>query len=247
LRPYSRPSQTRSRPVVDRQRRTPWRGRGKITLTLYFAGLLNETRTLERIEISDNGIGFNDANYERFVIFLDRSKGFNNRGSQFLHFARRIEVTSNFMLDGKAMRRHFLCNPNTYITDPSVVPADPDTDLGTTLVLSDFALNEEGKAYFSDLTLVELRNGLKSHFLLRLHLARVENPDAAPIIHLGFVKNGKPEEPLSLEPSDIPEPQTRDISAPYVKVKDALAEDIEWLPQPGHVETLHWAQVKTQS
>ena len=60
---------------------------------------------------------------ERFGTFLDRSKGYNNRGSsraQFLHFAERIEVTSTFDEAGKTLTRHFFCYPKTYITEPSV-------------------------------------------------------------------------------------------------------------------------------
>ncbi|HRD78714.1 MAG TPA: ATP-binding protein, partial [Hyphomicrobiaceae bacterium] len=234
--------------AIAERRNRGWSGQGEITLKLYFTGLLPETRSLERIEIIDNGIGFDDANYARFETFLDRTKGYNNRGSgrvQFLHFARRIEVTSHFLAEGKPFRRHFLCNPSTYITEPSVTPIDTGVPLGTTIDFRDFDLTDEAREYFDSLTIAELRNALKSHFLLRLHLARVENPEQAPVLHLQFLKNSQPDGiPISLTPADIPTPETGQIDVPYVKIRDPRAEDVEWVPPPAHVETLHWAHFK---
>ena len=233
--------------ISERRQHASWTARGEVTLRLYFAGLLPETRSLERIEIADNGIGFDDANYARFETFLDRTKGFNNRGSgrvQFLHFARRIEVTSHFVHGDSVMRRHFVCNPATFITNPLLIGADTTAALGTTIALSDFVLSNEAKASFDALPLSELRNALKSHFLLRLHLARIESPDTAPILQLAYFKNSKSDGETSLAAADIPEPETGEIHVPYVTIKDRRAEEIEWLVQPGHVEKLHWAHFK---
>ena len=66
--------------VADRRIVAKWTEQCEVTLKFFFTGLLPETRSLERIEIADNGIGFDDTNYERFETFLDRTKGFNNRG-----------------------------------------------------------------------------------------------------------------------------------------------------------------------
>jgi hypothetical protein len=208
--------------VSDRQREAAWTGQGEVAVKLYFAGLLPETRTLERIEVADNGIGFDDINYARFITFLDRTKGFNNRGSgrvQFLHFARRIEVTSNFLQSDGVMCRHFICNPITFITDHSVTAADPSEPIGTTIALSNFAFGPEAINFFNTLTISELRNAIKSHFLLRLHLARVDGPAVAPILQLAFFKNSKPDGMTRLAPDDVPEPKTGDIDVPYMKIR----------------------------
>jgi hypothetical protein len=233
--------------ISDRRRSTGWAQRGDVTIKFYFSGLLPETRTLERIEISDNGIGFDDTNFARFETFLDRTKGFNNRGSgrvQILHFARNIEVTSHYHQGEGVMCRHFQCSPRTFITNSTVEPAATSAPIGSTITLSDFALNDEARVLFDALTLVDLRNAIKSHFLLRLHLARIEDLATAPVLMIAFFKNSKLDDETNLVPADIPEPETGDIDVHYVRLKDPQAEEIEWLVQPSHSEGLHWAHFK---
>lgn len=220
---------------------------GHITLRLYYTGLLDEEQTLERIEIEDNGVGFDQANYERFGTFLDRSKGYNNRGSgrvQFLHFAERIEVTSTFEEAGKAHTRHFFCNPKTYITEPSVGPASPSAPIRTTVAMSGFMLGKDAKALFDSLSLAELPNAIKSHFLLRLYLAKAANRQLATSFRFELYKKGKLADSMALTPDDIPTPETGDIKVHYVKLKDANAGTIEWVTQRRHAEQLHWAHFK---
>jgi len=233
--------------IADRQSAGHWSEPGEVKLRLYFRGLLPEARALERIEVADNGSGFDDANYERFQTFLDRTKGFNNRGSgrvQFLHFAKKIDVASWFRKDGVVMQRHFVCNPQSFITTHNVAKADPTASIGTALSLSDFSLQPDGRTYYESLTLAELSNALKSHFLLRLHLARARNPEAAPTIQISFYKNGRVEDVRTLASGDVPEPLVGDIVVPYVKLRDMKAEALDWQLQPGHFETLHWAHFK---
>lgn len=220
---------------------------GRIILRLYYTGLLDEERSLERIEIEDNGVGFDQDNYERFGTFLDRSKGYNNRGSgrvQFLHFAERIEVTSTFDEAGKTLTRHFFCNPKTYITEPSVGPASPSAPISTTIAMSGFLLGKEAKVFFDDLSLVELRNAIKSHFLLRLYLVKVANKQLATSFRFELYKKGKLADSIVLGPDDVPTPETGGIKVHYVKLKDPKADTIEWITQPGHAEQLHWAHFK---
>lgn len=233
--------------IVERRNRTGWNERGLISLKFYFSGLIPEARRLERLEIIDNGIGFDDENFARFETFLDRTKGFNNRGSgrvQFLHIAHRIEVKSHFETNRTVMLRHFVCNPVSFITNPTLVPASTNAIIGTTITLSDFGLTKESEEFFASLTLEELRNAIKSHFLLRLHLARTESPTTAPEIYIEYFKNQESEGHVVLKPIDVPQPEVGEIKVPYVKVRDVQADQIEWLIQPSHVETLHWAHFK---
>ena len=181
---------------------------GLIILRFYFTGLLDKERELERIEVSDNGIGFDADNFERFGTFLDRSKGYNNRGSgrvQFLHFVEQLDVTSHYAADGKIFKRHFLCNPKTYITELTNEPAGPATSIDTTIAMGGFLHKDAIKAYFDGLSVAELRSALKSQYLLRLHLARVANPDTAPIFRLEFYKNRKLFDSGTLSSKDVPE------------------------------------------
>ncbi|WP_156827273.1 hypothetical protein [Hyphomicrobium zavarzinii] len=221
---------------------------GLITVKLYFGGLLDETKDLERIEIGDNGIGFDADNFDRFETFLDRSKGYNNRGSgrvQYLHFADHIEVTSHYRLDGKTFKRHFDFSKAAHISTPTNEIADATAPLGSVVAMSGFAHTDKEKSYFDTLTMAELRNAIKSHFLLRLHLEKEKNSKAAPSIKIEFYKKGKCIDTTMLAPGDIPDPlKGAQIKVPHVKLRDPKADDLEWVPVPGTDEVLHWAHFK---
>jgi hypothetical protein len=71
----------------------------EITVIFDFTGLLEKEATFSSVTVLDNGVGFNDDNYKRFQTLLDKSKGYNNRGSgriQYVHRFKKIEVESYF-------------------------------------------------------------------------------------------------------------------------------------------------------
>lgn len=221
---------------------------GLITVKLYFGGLLDETNDLERIEIGDNGIGFDADNFDRFETFLDRSKGYNNRGSgrvQYLHFADRIEVTSHYLHDGKIFKRHFNFSKAAHISTPTNEIADATAPLGSVVAMSGFSHTDKEKSYFDTLTIAELRNAIKNHFLLRLHLDKEKNSKAAPTIKVEFYKKGKCVDISVLAHGDIPDPvKCAHIKVPHLKIRDPKADDLEWVSVPGTEEVLHWAHFK---
>ncbi len=91
-----------------------------VVMHLTFSGLLSDSRKLKSIEIFDNGIGFNDENYERFDTLLDKSKGYNNRGSgrvQFLHRFDRVEVKSHFKNNEQYFFRKFESSPSRLLSN----------------------------------------------------------------------------------------------------------------------------------
>ncbi|HEX2839940.1 hypothetical protein [Hyphomicrobium sp.] len=221
---------------------------GEVRVKLFFSGILEEAKELERVEIVDNGIGFDGENFERFEMLLDNSKGYNNRGSgriQFLHRADQIEVTSFYREDDRVFKRHFTCNRSSYIRDSSIEPVPDDVPSGTTLALSGFSFKGEEKAFFDHLTLEGVKNAIKSHYLLRLYLDKERNPSAVPAIKIELIRNGKPAGSETITADDIPSPLTHGtINVPYVKIKSRTSDDIEWVPQIHHRETLNWAHFK---
>ena len=232
--------------IADRQKGTPSPERGMIVIRLNYTGLLENEKELESVEVVDNGIGFNEDNYRRFIAFLDPRKGYKNRGSgrvQYLHFAGRIEVTSCYEEQGVKFQRRFLCSPKAFISASDKELVTEPRDIGTTLVMRDLGLKDAEKTYFDNLTLTSLKSALKNIFLLRLHLERASNPALAPIFRLQFFKNTKLLEQGQLTAEDIPEPATGNIRVPYVKVRQARVDDIEWIPQV-NAENLQWAHFK---
>lgn len=83
-----------------------------ITINFYFEGLMKANqpdRLLEKIEIIDNGIGFNTKEFSRFDEFFNRSKSRNNKGSgrlQYIKFFKNTHIESVYK-DDKFMFRSF--------------------------------------------------------------------------------------------------------------------------------------------
>jgi hypothetical protein len=234
--------------IVDRQKAGALEP-GRITVRFFYTGLIpDESKTLERIEISDNGIGFDDENYKRFGAFLDRSKGHNNRGSgraQFLHFAEKTEVTSYYHKDGKVFKRNFTCKPQKFIDEPVIdEQANLIESIGSTIAMSNLRYDEETRRFFDSLTLADFRGALQRQYLLRMYLAKCKNAALVPSFTIEFHINKDQQVIGSLTAQDISTPDVGEIAVPFVKIRDPKADDIEWVPQRQRVERLHWAHFK---
>lgn len=219
-----------------------------IEVKFYFSGLVDEIKNLQRIDIYDNGIGFNDENYERFRTLLDNSKGYNNRGSgriQYLHRVDRVEVESFFEKEGRIYKRDFSCDNQDYITNHNCEISGESTHTGTTISLIGFNFSEEEQAFFDELKIQDIKNDIKKKFLLRFHLGKEKEDLTVPTIKISFLKNEDEVGTETISAEDIPSPQEHgDIDISYVKVKDQKADEIEWVAVPEKKETLHWAHFK---
>ena len=100
----------------------------QITLTFDFVGLVEDKKSLSQIVVQDNGLGFNAENFSRFETLLDKTKGYNNRGSgriQFVHRFARVDVLSHYTQNGEHFKRTFSCNAGNFVHNIQTV-ADPD-------------------------------------------------------------------------------------------------------------------------
>ncbi len=231
--------------IAERQKSSDWKGAGEVKVSLHYAGLDEKTRDLQFVEIADNGVGFDQANFERFLTFFDRSKGYNNRGSgraQYLHLANRIDVTSQFQQGQQVVERQFVCTPSNFEPKNELKQVE-HPEIGSKVVLRELKLDKEAREYFGALTADELQDALRSHFLLWLHLARVARPTSAPIIELEIVRNGEIESTRKLDPATLPTPRTGKIAVPYYKLRDAATDVVDWQRQD-RSETLEWAHFK---
>lgn len=89
-----------------------------ITIELFFNDQDDNSKQLEFIEITDTGVGFNDESFDRYERLLDRTKGFNNRGSgrlQYLHRFGEISVKSIYCQDENFYIRKFSSNKDDFI------------------------------------------------------------------------------------------------------------------------------------
>ena len=99
--------------------------KGSISIKIYS----NETIDSSSVEfrsltITDNGIGFNDEEFNRFNTFKLTTKGFKNLGSgriQFVHYFDSTTVSSVFEKDGKFYEREFVVSKKKPFIDKNAI------------------------------------------------------------------------------------------------------------------------------
>ena len=220
----------------------------EITVKIYFTGLLDEVKEISKIEIIDNGIGFTDKNYARFIEFFDKSKGYDNRGSgrlQFLHRFEKIDVQSIYQKDSSAYERKFSCNSDKFIYDETDVEKNVKEPFTTKITMSGCIAEDEEKDFFDNLTIDDFLRDIVRHFLLRFYLDNQKNDLNVPLINIEFIKDNKDIEKRTILPQDIPEPETSgDIKISYMRIKNTKAENIEWEKIKEKHEIIKWAHFK---
>ncbi|MCB9995166.1 MAG: hypothetical protein H6869_01860 [Rhodospirillales bacterium] len=220
----------------------------EITVTFYFTGLTNEVQNLDRIEVTDNGIGFNELNYKRFQTLLDKSKGYNNRGSgriQLLYRFDKIEIVSYYVENSQHYKRSFSCNTSQFIFNHKNEADEDQNSSGSTIALIGSDNLDVEKEYFDKLEITDVVRDLKKYFLLRFYLDIEKKESNLPAINIVFLKNEKPLATAAVKPEDAPKPQaTGEIKVSYVKIKDQKSDDIEWVPIPKKAEPLKWAHFR---
>lgn len=221
---------------------------GMITINLFFKGLFEDGKELERIEIIDNGVGFTDKNFERFGLLLDKSKGFNNRGSgriQFLHRSNRVSIESYYFRSDKIYKRTFLCDPLNFISRPANKPARITGDISTKITFMELAFSEAEKKFFDTLEIDELKKEVKNKFLLRLYLDKKKEDYSVPKIEINFYKNEKPIASKTIDSTEIPEPIDSGLfEVNYSKNDFRSIDDYEWKFDKERKETFNWAHFK---
>ena len=95
----------------------------EIAINLHFNDQDENSKILDFIEISDSGVGFNDESFYRYERLLDKSKGFNNRGSgrlQYLHRFGEVSFRSIYYQGDGCYLRKFSSNKESFIYDDSL-------------------------------------------------------------------------------------------------------------------------------
>lgn len=220
---------------------------GKIELSLYFTGLLEETNELEKVVIKDNGVGFTDESFIRFDTLLDNTKGYNNRGSgriQFLHRFKKIQVESIFQQAGELYRRSFEFDETRFVHNHQIAKFDEMVPTGTTVILSKFD-SDEDKGYYDHLSIDTLKEELLRKFLLRFYLDKEKNGYEVPTVEILFFKNAQVVSEAAITSADIPTPtKTGEFIVPYLKLRSATVDDVEWERVPDKDQTIKWAHFK---
>lgn len=197
--------------------------KGKVTLRCYFLKDLYGGLEFDKIIIEDNGKGFDDTEFNRFLTFKDSRKGFNNKGSgriQFVHYFSDCEYISTFK-NGKGFKqRNFqISKSKNYIHTNNTLTflkatVDVDTDLtGTTLKLSGLIDDKDKINYLFQVE--ELKEKLLNHYIQRFCLIKENLPE----ITLEQYINEEFDKSVSITEDDIPsEDKTLPFEVDYYKL-----------------------------
>ena len=218
---------------------------GEISIILHFTGVLDQEKDLEQILITDNGIGFTDENYDRFLEFFDKSKGYKNRGTgriQFFHRFQRIKIDSVFEKDGAYFKRTFICTKSNFVTLEELNPALDTTTPVTTVKLSEYLSNNAEKMFFNSLTVEKLTAEITSNFILRFYLDNKKEGLQVPRVKVSIFKAGESLGERIIDPNSIPEPHAEGkITVPYMQLSSTKEHKFELTSIPERKEDIKWA------
>jgi len=221
----------------------------EIDITFEYSLLLDGRRTLQQITVQDNGSGFDPLNFARFETLLDKSKGFNNRGSgriQFLHRFDRVDVVSYYSENGEHFERSFSCSAGKFVDNERHVKDADKRKSGSTLTLIAGNSLERDREYFDNLEIAHIVRDLKRQLMLRYYLESQKSKSRAPVVKIVFTKNGEKTASASIKPADMPAPAEKGfVKVQRLRLRDTnTPTDIEWEPVPGKDEILEWAHFK---
>jgi PDZ domain-containing secreted protein len=92
--------------------------KGEIEIKIYSTQNTDQSFTFSKLQISDNGVGFDDKEFKRFNTYKDFTKGFKNLGSgriQFTHYFDTTRVKSKYQDNGSFREREFIVSKNENI------------------------------------------------------------------------------------------------------------------------------------
>ena len=159
--------------------------KGKIVISIQLNKTLysekDEDLEFDNITIEDNGIGFNDEEFTRFLNLDDTSKGIGNKGSgrvQFIHYFEKAEYESVFADESSSTgfrKRVFTLSQNAaFLKQNAIVRLDFDAEVSATAsyttlkLLNPLEINtkkQENRAFFKTLSMEDLKQNIRNTFL----------------------------------------------------------------------------------
>lgn len=226
--------------------------------------LLGESIDFVSMTIEDNGIGFDEENFNRLIVFKDDTKGFNNRGSgriQMVHTFKQSKYESIYR-DGDAIKKRsfvlskferFINNNTIIYNTQEPAEANEGEDIKTTLRMSETWLPKDAKELVK-LGCDDIKKALISHYLLALCNLKSTLPSINIVYQIGGVEKDRER----IVADDIPNPSFNDIhiSVPLCRMSDDMKRiekageetvDINVMPYKINAETLAVSEIKITS
>lgn len=181
--------------------------KGEIIIKIYSTETtVKDSFSFSSISIIDNGIGFNDEQFQRFNTFRDNRKNYKNLGSgriQYVHYFDSTSVNSVFEEDGEFYEREFIVSKNSeFIKHNSLVKHKfcKKIDSGKTETKVSFTSLLEKSGVYDDLT----DKALKKKLLERYIHYFCYNQNNLPKIKIEFYNHSKLKNESSITKADVP-------------------------------------------
>lgn len=191
--------------------------------------------SLAKINVTDNGIGFNDENFKRFLTFKDDSKGFNNKGSgriQIVHsFVQSIYTSIYRDAEGSLRKRVFIMSKaEEFLRNNAIsqIVANDSAETGESVetILSMNQLHEKcDDKIFCECSIDSLRNMLINHYIMRF----CAYGTSLPKLTINYHNIESIEETRTITNTDIPTPYIDNKSFFVPKYK--ISSDFKRLEQ----------------
>ena len=193
------------------------------------ASLGGNREDLSDITIEDNGIGFDENNYKRLIIFKDDTKGFNNRGSgriQMIHSFQYVSYNSVYLEGDNLMTRKFalsksspFINKNTIIYETEA-PSNNNNGEVKTIVKMTYPIDIKDAKEYGNMGCAEIKKALINHYLLLFCNIK----SSLPSINIIYSVGGVEETREHILEDEIPNPTRTDISisVPLCKISEDM-------------------------
>lgn len=195
--------------------------RGKIELKIEASENNDTSSDFNKITITDNGVGFNDIEFNRFNTFKETSKGFKNLGSgriQFVHFFDNTVIKSVYFEKDKWFEREFVVSKNKQFLDNNAIVKHryckevPPAESGTSLT---FQSALENSNIYNSLNEQTLKTALLERYIHYF----CYNKTSLPKIDIKFYVQSKLRGEETIKQLDIPEiDKTESLNLYYSKI-----------------------------
>lgn len=205
--------------------------KGKIIIKVYSTESTEEGKYIfSHLSITDNGIGFNNEQLERFNKFRDIRKNYKNLGSgriQYVHYFDKVFINSIFKENDELYQREFIVSKNQIFLDHNAIVKHkyckslPEGEIGTTVRFN--RLIEESLAY-NELTAITLKRKLQERYLQYF----CNNRSNLPNIQIEHFLHKARIEKTTISIKDIPEiDEQKSIKIHYKKFTGNGFKEIE--------------------
>lgn len=180
---------------------------GSIRIVIRCSEELDGSPQFVSLTIEDNGIGFNDIQFQRFLTYKDFRKGYKNRGSgriQLIHHFDQTEYSSVYKDNEKYFRRLFSISKNDIYLDKNAITlhkstvAIAPTQLGTSITMR-VLLDPRSKTYH-ELTAKKLKEELLKRYMHYF----CHHKDILPTINIDYYRWEELCESETIQVGDVP-------------------------------------------